>query len=332
MILDKVADFTAPVSSSGATPPAITCHQMLFEKRLLFVGLSTGGIVAFRRRIDSQGVEQIDQKPVILEGHSGLVRCMLLVRGPDLGQEGYLLFSGGADRTVRMWDPSAGPKNGTQQLVQTLRGHGGTVTSLAYCDGVLVTASTDMSIKIWKQDEGRELLMYPWFTPQQSLGDLDCWVNDIALTVGDAGALYVGDEHGGLSAYRVERNESHGRSATLSVTPWRQKPKAHAFGIDRLLLVVEESLLITSGYDDCVKLWDSQSGVLVFTIENEHKCRFTALQWEGSHTELVLGDDLVRKKPPRPPRPPRPPQPPQSSQLPALPRASALRSQRRVPS
>lgn len=292
MILDKVADFTPPAPAGSSTMSLITCHEMLFEKRLLFMGLSTGNIVIFRRRIDSQGVEHIDQKPVTLEGHTGVVRCMLLVRGAHLGQEGYLLFSGGADRTVRMWDPSAGPKNGTKQLVQTLRGHGGTVTSIAYCEGVLVTASTDMSIKIWRQDDGRELLLYPWFSPHQSLGDLDCWVNDIALTVGEAGALYVGDEHGGLSAYRVERNESHGRSATLEVSRWRQKPKAHAFGIEKLRLVVEESLLITSGYDNCVKLWDSQSGALVFTIENEHKCRFTALQWEASHVELILGDEL----------------------------------------
>ena len=25
---------------------------------------------------------------------------------------------------------------------------------------------------------------------------------------------------------------------------------------------------------------------------SEHKCRFTALQWEPSHLELILGDDL----------------------------------------
>ena len=273
MILDKICDFMPPSSVGMLTPPAITCHQTLFEKRLLFIGLANGNIVVFRRRVDSQGVEQIDQKPITLESHSGMVRCMLLVQREGIGQEGYLLFSGGADRTICVWDPAAG-KDGSKQLVQTLRGHGGTVTSLAYCDGILVSASTDQSIKIWRQDEGRELLLYPWFSPQQSLGDLDCWANDIALTVGESGGLYVGDEHGGLSAYRVERLAGTASKVTgalsqgsLSVTPWRQKPKAHAFGIDKLLLVVEESLLITTGYDDCVKLWDSQSGVLVFTIE-----------------------------------------------------------------
>ena len=267
---------------------------MLFEHRLLFVGLNTGQIMAFRRRVDSQGVEQIDSKPLILEGHSGLVRCLLLVRQEGLGQDGYLLFSGGADRTVRVWDPSAS-KDGSNPCVQTLRGHGGTVTSLAYCEGVLVTASTDCSIKVWKQDEGRELLLYPWFSPQQTIGQLECWVNDIAMTMGETGTLYVGDERGGISAYRIERTSGgRGGSSSLGLTPWRQKPNAHSLGIEKLLLVVAESLLISAGYDNVVRLWDSSSGVGVMTIENDHKCRFTALQWDAAHMELLLGDDMVR--------------------------------------
>ena len=291
LICIPTAEFPMPAGPSGAPAP-ITCHQMLFERRLLFVGLATGQIVAFRRRVDSLGVEQIDSKPLILEGHSGLVRCLLLVRQEGLGQEGYLLFSGGADRTVRVWDPSAS-RDGAKPCVQTLRGHGGTVTSLAYCEGVLVTSSTDCSIKVWKQDEGRELLLYPWFSPQQSIGQLDCWVNDIALQMGETGALYVGDEQGGLCAYRIERSAPAAtRAASLTLTPWRQKPKAHAFGIEKLLLVMSESLLISSGYDNTVRLWDSGSGVGVMTIENEHKCRFTALQWDSAHMELLLGDDM----------------------------------------
>jgi WD40 repeat protein len=156
MILIPTAEFPLPssVGSSGSAAPTITCHQMLFEKRLLFVGTSTGSIVVMRRRVDSQGIEQIDSKPMILEGHTGLIRCLLLVRGEGLGQDNYLLFSGGADRTVRMWDPAAG-RDGSKQCVQTLRGHGGTVTSIAYSDGVLVTSSTDNSIKVRGARPGR---------------------------------------------------------------------------------------------------------------------------------------------------------------------------------
>ena len=210
----------------------------------------------------------------------------MLVRQEGLGQDGYLLFSGSADRTVRVWDPSADP---AQRLVQTLRAHEGTVTCLAYADGVLVTASTDNSIKVWKQDEGRELLLYPWFTPLQTLGELGCWVNDIAMQLSEVGALYVGDEHGGLSAYKIERT---GRAGSVHLSPMQRRPKAHQFGIEKLLLVVAESLLISSGYDNTVRLWDSGSGASVLTIENDRKCRFTALQWDSANMELICGDDL----------------------------------------
>ena len=61
MILSKVCDFLPPAGPGGVLP-SITCHEMLFEKRLLFIGLSTGDIYVFRRRIDSQGVEQMVAK------------------------------------------------------------------------------------------------------------------------------------------------------------------------------------------------------------------------------------------------------------------------------
>ena len=43
----------------------------------------------------------------------------------------------------------------------------------------------------------------PASPPPQSLADLDCWVNDLALNMGEGAALYIGDENGTLSVYRV---------------------------------------------------------------------------------------------------------------------------------
>ena len=106
---------------------------------------------------------------------------MLLVQQAGLGQEGYLLFSCSADRTIRVWDPAV--RDHSKACVQTLQGHGGTVTSLAYCEGVLVSSSTDSTIRAWKVDDGRDLLLYPWFSPHLTLSDINCWVNALALQV-----------------------------------------------------------------------------------------------------------------------------------------------------
>ena len=88
---------------------------------------------------------------------------------------------------------------------------------------------------MWKPDEGRELLLYPWFSPHQRLGNLDCWATDLALRLGETAGLYVGDEQGALSAYRVQ-------TSPLQLTRWRRQPKAHSLGITRLLLLAQELL------------------------------------------------------------------------------------------
>ena len=272
--------------SAGAD--IIRC-KMLFEQRTLFASLSDGTIAIWHRRTAeaSHGRSDSKQQPKLLEGHSGTVHCMLLARQEGLGQEDYLLLSGGADRTVRVWDPSV--RDLKKTCVQTLRGHGGSVTSVAYAQGVLISSSTDTTIKLWKADEGRELLLYPWFSLLQTLDDLGCWVSDMALQLGEGGALYVADEQGTLSAYQVVPAT---RTSPLALHKWRRQPKAHSLGITRLLLVPEEQFIVTSAYDNSVRVFDSQAGGMLLTIDNIHKCRFTALHWDVSHQELLLGDDL----------------------------------------
>ena len=80
--------------------------------------------------------------------------------------------------------------------------------------------------------------------------------------------------------------------SAVSLRRWRRQAKAHALGIGQLLLIPEESLLITSGYDHTVRLWDSASGASVMRIENEHKCRFTVIRWNAPAEELLLADEL----------------------------------------
>jgi len=318
MIIVPSVSVQLPAGFGGSNSkdlPQVTCHQLLFEKRQIIVGLSNGTIAIFRRRIDSNTLqEQVDQKPILLEGHTGKITRLIIVREEGLGAEA-LVISASADRTVRIWDPSV--REASKACVQTLRDHGGTVSAIAFCEGILISASTDRTIKLWGQDAGRDLMLYAWFTPQQTLADLDCWVNDIALQMGEGGALFVGDEKGDLSAYKVEkqpaisRSESSsggsigrggsgrgggdgggGGSGSVQLTRWRRQAKAHALGISTLVLVAEEQLLITLGYDNVCKLWDSVSGAAVMVVENEKKCRFTAVAWDGPAAELLLGDDL----------------------------------------
>lgn len=73
------------------------------------------------------------------EGHSGAAYCTAFRR------DGRQLATGGADRTVRLWETKARGES------RVLRGHSGTVRSVAFSpDGSrLLTAADDKCVKVW---------------------------------------------------------------------------------------------------------------------------------------------------------------------------------------
>jgi WD40 repeat protein len=76
----------------------------------------------------------------VFSGHSGRVICVLSA------WHGDRLLSGGADRTLRVWDLARG--NG--KCINKLCGHSGWVTMVKYWGpNTVVSASTDRSIALW---------------------------------------------------------------------------------------------------------------------------------------------------------------------------------------
>lgn len=76
----------------------------------------------------------------ILSGHGGRIICV------KTAWHGDRLLSGGADRTVRLWDlaPSGG------RCLSSLSGHFGWVTSVHYWGpNTIISASTDRSVALW---------------------------------------------------------------------------------------------------------------------------------------------------------------------------------------
>jgi WD40 repeat protein len=75
-----------------------------------------------------------------LTGHGGRVLCV------NTAWHGDRLLSGGADRTVRLWDLASG--NG--KCLHSLSGHFGWVTAVQFWGpNTLISASTDRSIALW---------------------------------------------------------------------------------------------------------------------------------------------------------------------------------------
>lgn len=172
--------------------------------------------------------------------------------------------------------------------VQTLRGHDGTVTSLAVHNRLLFSCSTDRTLRLWQMDEGRDMLLYPWYTLQETVQGHDCWLNALALhVIGESGEVFAADERGCVCAFQLAI-----RGRLVSLSRWQQHPSVHGLSIVAMLLVPGENLLFTISFDQTMRALNVSSGVPVLTVANPRKVRFTGMHWHEGTRQLFLVDEL----------------------------------------
>lgn len=96
-------------------------------------------------------VWEIDaDRPRVLGRHDGQVATCAWDPG------GRVVASAGQDRVVRLWNVRDRTPSGT------LQGHAGWVNDLAFLDqGLLASASSDGTIRLWDTDAGKQLCCYP---------------------------------------------------------------------------------------------------------------------------------------------------------------------------
>ena len=99
----------------------------------------------------AQGKPQIELVPQI--SHVGWIRSVAFSR------DGIHVLSGGADKTVKLWEAATG------QLIRTFGGHSGEITSIAFSsDGTwfLSGGSNDKTLKLWDPTTGRLVRVFEW--------------------------------------------------------------------------------------------------------------------------------------------------------------------------
>ncbi|EEY59691.1 uncharacterized protein PITG_12280 [Phytophthora infestans T30-4] len=220
-----------------------------------------------------------------MRGHTGAV--LTLDFASDLGPGG-LLFSGSADRSIKIWDPWSGngtplPTKSSHTCVQTLTEHCGSVVCvqiLAQQNHGLVSCSLDRTVKTWYPAEGRALLLYPWFLPAQSISQPgSSWPSALCIR---SGTLFVGDSAGGISVDQTDTRFQFGLKRKFS--------HFHSLGISRLELVADNCFVVSLGYDEKAQVIDAISGALSATIRSASGARFLSCSWDEQDQVLLLGD------------------------------------------
>ncbi|KAG3163208.1 tRNA modification GTPase [Phytophthora idaei] len=246
-----------------------------------------------------------------MRGHTGAV--ITLDFAPDLGPEG-LLFSGSADRSIKIWDPWGGndtplPTKSGYACVQTLTEHSGSVVCvriLAQQNHGIVSCSLDRTVKTWYPAEGRALLLYPWYLPAQSISQPgSSWPSALCVR---SGTLFVGDSAGGISVYAHSCDNENAvvPESVLDTVDDKQvsdqldtrfqfglKRKFlhfHSLGISSLQMIADNCFVVSLGYDEKAQLIDAISGALSSTICSVSAARFISCTWDERDHILLLGD------------------------------------------
>lgn len=252
-----------------------------------------------------------------------------MVFTPELGKDG-LLFSGSADRTIKIWDPWGGSEaqlhsRSDHYCVQTIHGHSGSVTCVQLMSQQhhgLVSSSLDHTIRTWYPADGRGLLLYPWYVPAQTIALASgTWPTSLVVREGASSALFVGDSSGCISLYTAgpsalsildDNTFTDGPSRAPGVLAAASSPSAlspeiayaakfefalrrklthfHTLGVLHLALVADNSLVVSLGYDQKAQVLDAISGALSSTIVGA--TRFTCCAWDARGHYLLLGDAL----------------------------------------
>jgi WD40 repeat protein len=279
-----------------------TVHAMGVDTRTnkasLFAGTADGHVSAWH--MESASSNDKPWATFVVKPRCGL-KVMEYIKDYNV------LLTGSTDGTMAIWDPWTRSKSNADSFlcIQNLVGHVGSVTDATYVDDCIVSSGTDLTIKFWKVESGREMLQYPWFKCGQSV-KLDCWPTAVSGTMLrgiDKRQIFVGTTDGSLHRFdsvdQIDSNDyaSQQRQYKFVQTPIGTRSSfsrsMHTLGITSMLLVPAENLLVTLGYDQVVKVIETETLALVFTTTNKHG-RFSGLAWDTEQRMLFLTDESGR--------------------------------------
>lgn len=180
---------------------------------------------------------------IILEGHTGYVRSLCTIRGPDAGAEGHLLVSAGDDGSIRLWNPTTGTPVGAPMI-----GHAGrveTVCRVGDAPGALIASGgTDGTVRFWEPVTGTAvgLPRTGHFGAIEGICALHWNGRLLVASAGADGTVRVWDADDPAGSAAVLRGHDGPARAVCPIT-----------------LPGGRSLLASAGVDGTIRLWDTDT-------------------------------------------------------------------------
>jgi len=270
------------------------------EDDVLYVGTNKGAVLYFpitrrkRSRVDELSISS---------RHHGTVTCLTYIFDKSFlndKNEGFLI-SGSADRSIKIWYPH-GDHN--ERLVQTLYGHDGTISSIVSgMKGMIISSSIDGGVKVWIPQKNRNEMKFPFFECTFSVkkkADLSImgkinWTQSLAVRTNGEWCLYVTDSDGSIDLYRKGSGlESEAALAefTGQLDFFKRWQNVHSLGVNKMIILDVERLLITTSYDCSCKVSDCATGEAIINIKNPHACMFQGIVFDRLQQSFIFTDEL----------------------------------------
>jgi len=196
---------------------------------------------------------------MVITGHDGSV--------VSLAVQGAILFSGGADTTVRMWNKTTGYQ------IRIITGHTQSVLSIQAGPTWMVTASADEEVRLWDIKPKPKGVSVE--TKMRLIG------HETAVTVARYGKLEIvsGDKLGTILIWMLESGEIVRRI------------KAHKGAI--LTLQFDATRVVSGGADGNVCVSDIGTGEVLQTLYG-HTAHVLALAFDTQRIVTVGRDNMIR--------------------------------------
>lgn len=183
----------------------------------------------------------------------------------SLSQDDTLVASASRDQSIRIWNTYNGDE------IQKLQGHAPTTTSLSFSPDNKLLLSTGMDKKclVWDWESGKVV-------KETQLK------NEITAAIFHNDAVICGCKNGDIYLLDQELNI-------------KNEINAHPKGIHTLALAKDNSLLISAGEDQNIKVWDLQTNTSKLTIQ-EHDDWIYDIQIspQGSQIVSASGDKTIK--------------------------------------